>query len=45
MKKILLVSALSLLGVGQAFAAKEFLNVSYDPTREFYQEYLCTRQK
>ena len=22
-----------------AYAAKDFLNVSYDPTREFYQEY------
>ena len=27
-------------GMGtQSFAAKDFLNVSYDPTREFYQEY------
>lgn len=39
MKKLLLLSAISLIAVGNAYAAKEFLNVSYDPTREFYQEY------
>ena len=39
MKKILLLSAISLIAVGNTYAAKEFLNVSYDPTREFYQEY------
>lgn len=27
------------IGAGNANAAKDFLNVSYDPTREFYQEY------
>lgn len=41
MKKII---AYSLLLIGNAFstlsyAAQDFLNVSYDPTREFYQEY------
>lgn len=30
--------ALSSLSLGSAYA-KDFLNVSYDPTREFYQEY------
>ena len=39
MKRILLLSAISLIAVGNTYAAKEFLNVSYDPTREFYQEY------
>ena len=41
MKKMILVSLLSLVGFGStsSYAAKEFLNVSYDPTREFYQEY------
>lgn len=39
MKKLLLLSAISLIVTGNAYAAKEFLNVSYDPTREFYQEY------
>ena len=39
MKKILLLSAISLIAIGNTYAAKEFLNVSYDPTREFYQEY------
>ncbi|RZG88720.1 sulfate ABC transporter substrate-binding protein [Acinetobacter sp. WCHAc060033] len=39
MKKLLFLSAISLIAVGNAYAAKEFLNVSYDPTREFYQEY------
>jgi sulfate transport system substrate-binding protein len=33
----MLLSAISLI-TGNAYA-KEFLNVSYDPTREFYQEY------
>jgi sulfate/thiosulfate transport system substrate-binding protein len=45
MNKTILKGLLSILVVGgvgvsaQAYAAKEFLNVSYDPTREFYQEY------
>ena len=41
MKKIIFVSLLVLVGLGNtsSYAAKEFLNVSYDPTREFYQEY------
>lgn len=42
MKKIIATGFLFvLLGgtAGQVFAAKDFLNVSYDPTREFYQEY------
>lgn len=41
MKKMILASLLSLVGFGSvnSYAAKEFLNVSYDPTREFYQDY------
>lgn len=41
MKKIILSSlGLALASVvGMSHAAKDFLNVSYDPTREFYQEY------
>ncbi len=41
MKKIWGVTFAILLGfgAGTANAAKDFLNVSYDPTREFYQEY------
>ncbi len=39
MKKLILLTVMSLITVGKAHAAKEFLNVSYDPTREFYQEY------
>ncbi|KAF1026769.1 MAG: Sulfate-binding protein [Acinetobacter bereziniae] len=39
MKKLLLLSTISLIAAGNVYAAKEFLNVSYDPTREFYQEY------
>ncbi len=41
MKNILKLSFVALLGWGavQTHAAKDFLNVSYDPTREFYQEY------
>ena len=41
MKKILATSILVLLGgfAASAYAAKDFLNVFYDPTREFYQEY------
>lgn len=40
MKKMIWVSLLGLLGLNSAtYAAREFLNVSYDPTREFYQEY------
>lgn len=41
MKKIITSTILVLLG-GSAipgYAEKDFLNVSYDPTREFYQEY------
>ena len=39
MKKILATSILVLLAgfAASAYAAKDFLNVSYDPTREFYQ--------
>ena len=41
MKKIIASAALVLLGgvSAQSLFAKDFLNVSYDPTREFYQEY------
>ena len=41
MKKIITSTILVLLGgsVIPSYAAKDFLNVSYDPTREFYQEY------
>lgn len=41
MKKIIASGFLLLLGsvTSASFAAKDFLNVSYDPTREFYQEY------
>ena len=45
MKKLILNSLVILVSFGGVFgstasyAAKEFLNVSYDPTREFYQEY------
>ena len=41
MKTILFSSlfSIALLSSVQAHAGKEFLNVSYDPTREFYQEY------
>lgn len=46
MKKIILTSLLSVVGISgilgsiNAYAAdKTLLNVSYDPTREFYQEY------
>ncbi|MFH7348476.1 sulfate ABC transporter substrate-binding protein [Acinetobacter variabilis] len=41
MKKIITSTILVLLGgsVISGYAAKDFLNVSYDPTREFYQEY------
>ncbi|MGE8561473.1 MAG: sulfate ABC transporter substrate-binding protein, partial [Acinetobacter sp.] len=41
MKKIIASTILALLGgmASHSFAAKDFLNVSYDPTREFYQEY------
>jgi sulfate transport system substrate-binding protein len=38
--RIIVVTALSLLAVGHASAADiDLLNVSYDPTREFYKEY------
>lgn len=45
MNKQILSRLCSLIGAGaivlgtQAYAATSFLNVSYDPTREFYQEY------
>lgn len=41
MKKIIGSTILAVLGsiTSYSFAAKDFLNVSYDPTREFYQEY------
>ncbi|WP_432210946.1 sulfate ABC transporter substrate-binding protein [Acinetobacter variabilis] len=41
MKKIITSTILVLLGGSPipGYAAKDFLNVSYDPTREFYQEY------
>lgn len=41
MKKTIAAGALALLSLAaaEAAAAREFLNVSYDPTREFYQEY------
>ncbi|OTG67573.1 sulfate ABC transporter substrate-binding protein [Acinetobacter silvestris] len=41
MNKNILVALIGLVGFGSvnSYAAKEFLNVSYDPTREFYQEY------
>ncbi|MBL8320973.1 MAG: sulfate ABC transporter substrate-binding protein [Acinetobacter sp.] len=41
MKKTIAAGALALLSAAaaEAAAAREFLNVSYDPTREFYQEY------
>ncbi len=41
MKTILFSSlfSIALLSSVQTHAGKEFLNVSYDPTREFYQEY------
>ena len=39
MKKTILAGVLALLSAAEAYAAKDFLNVSYDPTREFYQEY------
>ena len=38
-KKLIAGLALSLLGTGLASADVELLNVSYDPTRELYQEY------
>ena len=41
MKKIIASSILAILSgfATHNVAAKDFLNVSYDPTREFYQEY------
>lgn len=41
MKKIILSSLMALAAISSAnsYADKSFLNVSYDPTREFYQEY------
>lgn len=41
-KKILTLSTFILFasfGISQSFAEKSFLNVSYDPTRELYQDY------
>ncbi|RLL48560.1 sulfate ABC transporter substrate-binding protein [Acinetobacter cumulans] len=41
MKKIIASTVLALLSgaITSVYANKDFLNVSYDPTREFYQEY------
>ena len=41
MKKIIASTVLALLSgvITPVYANKDFLNVSYDPTREFYQEY------
>ena len=39
MKSLITVALLTLGFAGTAQAATTFLNVSYDPTREFYQEY------
>lgn len=41
MKKIIASTILAILGgiTSHSFAVEDFLNVSYDPTREFYQEY------
>ena len=41
MKKIIASTVLALLSgaITHVYANKDFLNVSYDPTREFYQEY------
>lgn len=46
MKKIILTSLFSLIAVSRLLASvtvvaadKPLLNVSYDPSREFYQEY------
>ena len=39
MSKTLLAFALSLGFINSAIAATDFLNVSYDPTRELYQDY------
>ena len=39
MKKLIATAVLALGLGGVAHAATTFLNVSYDPTREFYQEY------
>ncbi len=36
---LLCVGALAMLCAGTAFAASSLLNVSYDPTREFYQDF------
>ncbi len=38
-KKQFLLLALFLLGISQPVGAQNLLNVSYDPTREFYQEF------
>ena len=41
MKKIIASTVLALLSgaITSVYANKDFLNGSYDPTREFYQEY------
>ena len=41
MKKISIIAVALYVGIATtaAQAATSFLNVSYDPTREFYQEY------
>lgn len=41
MKKIIASAIFTILTITtmQSSMAKDFLNVSYDPTREFYQEY------
>lgn len=41
MKKIIATAILTIFKATtmQNVMAKDFLNVSYDPTREFYQEY------
>ncbi|WP_263145895.1 sulfate ABC transporter substrate-binding protein [Pseudomonas sp. RIT-PI-AD] len=38
-RRFALTALVGALFAGQAFAATEILNVSYDPTRELYQEY------
>jgi len=38
-RRTIIAATLALVLLGNAFAATELLNVSYDPTRELYQEY------
>ena len=45
MSKTLLALALSLGFINSAIAATDFLNVSYDPTRELYQDSLYMTKK